>query len=59
MDKKGKVFIGRRFGASPEARERMDKHDAEQTWHATCPRCDEKVKGSLAELREHRCAVRQ
>lgn len=59
MDKRTKVFLGRRLGASPEARERMAVADAEATWHAWCPNCNMKLKGALKDLREHRCETSQ
>ncbi len=46
------IAIGRRFGASPEARERMAKADAEATdWQGTCKYCGCVFRGSAATLR--------
>ena len=49
------VALGRRFGASPSARERMSAENAKLTWWTRCRRCGEALKGTPDELRAHRC----
>lgn len=49
------VALGRRRGASVQARERMAAADAEALWRAHCRHCDMDLKGSQAELLKHRC----
>lgn len=56
--RKTAVAVGRRFGASPAARERMALVDDEATWHGTCRRCKERVQGSRKQLKAHICADR-
>lgn len=49
IDPRVRVAMGRRFGASPAARERMRKHDAEQEWRGVCRRCGKEWRGKLAD----------
>jgi len=54
--KAARIAFGRRHGASPEARARMEQANAEAAdWRATCRHCKQTLKGTLAEVREHRC----
>jgi len=54
--KAARIAFGRRHGASPEARARMEQANAEASdWRTVCRRCKEPLKGSLAQLKEHRC----
>jgi len=54
---KGQVAVGRQFGASPGARERMQEADQEAIWTGACRHCAIPLKGTLKQLREHRCSV--
>ncbi len=60
MNKAARIAFGRRFGASPEARERIAKADAEALWFAVCTKCKTKYKGTLTDIRAgtaHICGV--
>ena len=50
------VGMGRRFGASPEARARMAEADDSAVWKAVCRRCGEALQGSRKQLSAHICA---
>lgn len=49
------LAVGRHFGPSPEARERIAAAEAEALWRARCPKCGSQLRGSMAELKAHRC----
>lgn len=49
------VAMGRRFGASPAARERMAAADDAATWRAVCRHCGERLLGSRKQLMAHIC----
>jgi hypothetical protein len=55
MDKRTAVALGRKFVTSPEMRERLNAHNAEQIWYGTCRKCGAALKGRPDELKEHRC----
>lgn len=55
--KRAQVSMGRRFGASPEAREKMAAADDEATWVGQCPRCHMALKGTLKFLKGHKCGT--
>ena len=52
---RAKIAMGRRFGASPEARERMDAANAEAIWQGKCRHCGVPLKGTLKQLKDHVC----
>lgn len=56
QQKKTAVAVGRRFGASPEAREKMRQADAEAAWSGVCRHCNTPLRGRIADLLSHRCA---
>lgn len=55
MNNGTQVRIGRRVGASPEARARMKEADDKAIWSGTCRLCGKLVKGDLVNLMEHKC----
>ena len=55
LDARRRVWKGRRFGASPEHRARLNAYNETQTWVGRCRTCGADLKGSLAELAAHRC----
>jgi hypothetical protein len=55
LDKRRSVFLGRRLGATPAARERLNAFNAEQTWIGKCRKCKAPVKGTLSALSTHKC----
>jgi len=57
-EKKMRIAYGRRFGATPEARERMEQENAKLIWRGRCRRCGEMLKGTPAQLKEHTCEAR-
>lgn len=52
---RGEVAAGRRLGARPETRARVAAENSKKEWHAVCPHCKAALKGTPAELMEHRC----
>lgn len=54
-DKKMRVAFGRRYGATPMAREYMEKENAKLEWRGACRRCGRELKGTPDELRAHEC----
>lgn len=38
-----------------ELKENLKNSQEMQDWYSQCPRCLEKLKGTLAELMKHRC----
>lgn len=57
MRTRSEVAVSRRKGPSPEALERMREADEEVVWHARCPRCYASLKGSLLDIRRHKCKL--
>jgi hypothetical protein len=49
------VAMGRRFGASPQARARLIDYGSQQVWIGVCRKCQRKVKGLPAQLAKHQC----
>ena len=54
---RARVAVGRAHGASPEAREQMNKGNEELVWTSVCRRCKAVLKGTLKQLREHNCSI--
>lgn len=52
---RGEVAMGRRFGASPPARERAAQENAKLEWAGTCRHCKAALKGTPLTLKEHVC----
>lgn len=47
--------MSRRYGQSPEAKEKADKvNEAATDWYAFCRKCGKKITGTLAQMREHK-----
>lgn len=55
-EQKGReVALARRAGMSPQRAEELNAHNEREEWHAHCKRCGERLRGTLAHIREHRC----
>jgi hypothetical protein len=50
-----KVAVGRRLGASPQARARQIDYNSQQVWVGICRDCKATVKGTPAQLKKHVC----
>lgn len=57
MSRRTEIALGRRFGASPAARERMRAANEDAVWTGGCQACGQAWKGTLKQLRErvHDC----
>lgn len=55
LEKKLRVFVGRRQGASPEKKRELREALATQVWWGECRNCGRTFKGTPAQLVEHEC----
>lgn len=55
MSKRQDVAIGRCLGPSPKAQETMKEAAEAAIWRGSCPDCHTALKGTLKQLREHKC----
>jgi len=53
--KRAAIAVGRRYGASPQARARIIDENSRLTWVGHCRLCKATVKGTPAKLRAHVC----
>ena len=53
--KRAAIAVGRRYGASPQARARIIEENSRLTWVGHCPKCKKTVKGTPSKLRNHVC----
>ena len=53
--KRALIAMGRRYGASPQARARLIDYNSEQVWVGICQKCQKRVKGTPAQLKRHQC----
>lgn len=55
-DKVEQAAEEREQGMSEDRQEALQEHyEKLDDWYATCPQCKVKVKGTLADMRAHRC----
>jgi hypothetical protein len=53
--KRAAIAVGRRYGASPQARARMIEENSRLTWVGHCRKCKKTVKGTPSKLKNHVC----
>jgi len=49
------LAMGQVIGMSPDAKERLSEVNEAALWRASCRKCKLTLKGTLAQMREHRC----
>lgn len=53
--KRAAIKLGKTIGPSPEARARMEEADETAIWTGGCTKCRAILKGTLDQLRNHKC----